>query len=62
MAAWIGLAVFLGAPLLTIFLITGHALLRPAKAFGNDPEHNWFLMMRPLPPQPWKPPQKEEES
>jgi hypothetical protein len=43
-------------------LIAGYALLRPAKAVGNDPEHNWCLTMRRLPPQPWKPPQDEEES
>jgi len=48
MVAWIGLAVFFGVPLLTILLITGYALLRPAKAFGNDPEHNRCLTMRPL--------------
>jgi hypothetical protein len=43
-------------------LITGHAFLRPAKAFGTDPEHNWWLTMRPLPLQPWQPPQNEEQS
>jgi hypothetical protein len=62
MAEWIGLAVFFGVPLLTILLITGYVLLRPAKAYGHDPEHNWCLTMWPLPLQPWKPAQKEEES
>jgi len=46
----------------TILLITGYVLLRPAKAYGHDPEHNWCLTMWPLPLQPWKPAQKEEES
>ncbi len=57
MSALIGSAVIAVATL--VFVI--YVCLGPGKAFGED-SHGWCLTMRPLAPQPWTPPQKEEES
>ena len=47
LAAWIGLAVFFGVPLLTILLITVYLLPRPAKAFGNQTHAQPHSRQRP---------------